>query len=223
MGVHVLTGASSGIGEAVAEMLHGRGESLYLIGRDPAPLLRFAGAAIVRADLFKTDDVAKIQLPDHIDSFVHVAGTVDLGSVADLTAASWERQWRVNLLAAAVLLKAALPGLRRASGTVVLVNSRAGLAARAGNAAYAASKAGLRSLADALRDEERSSGIRVTSLFPSRTATSMQERVRNQEGLEYHPEECLTVSTVAGIIVDVLELSSDAVLPEIILEPRNML
>jgi short-subunit dehydrogenase len=105
-----------------------------------------------------------------------------------------------------------------AYGTVVFVNSGSGLRANPEWAAYAASKFGLRALADALRDEEPD--LRVTSVFPGRTATAMQEKVHRQEGREYDAGRWIRPETVAEVIVGVLDLSRDAQLPEVSVRPN---
>jgi NAD(P)-dependent dehydrogenase (short-subunit alcohol dehydrogenase family) len=151
---------------------------------------------------------------------VHVAGLVELGSVAELSEDAWTDQLAVNLVAPALLTRAALPALRAAAGTVVLVNSGAGLRANPGWAAYAASKFGLRALADALRAEEREHGVRVTSVFPGRTATPMQEKVHRQEGREYDGSDWIRPETVVDAIVSVLDLPADATVPELTISPR---
>jgi NAD(P)-dependent dehydrogenase (short-subunit alcohol dehydrogenase family) len=93
----------------------------------------------------------------------------------------------------------------------VFVNSTSGLDTRAGWAAYSAGKYGLRALADALRAEERDTGMRVTSVYPSRTATPMQERLQAYEGREvYEPERFIAPGTVAGAVLAALDLPVDA-------------
>ena len=68
---------------------------------------------------------------------------------------------------------------------MIFVNSGAGLSAHADWSAYAASKHGLKALADSLRDEEHANGVRVTTVYPGRTASPMQAKVHQQEGKEY--------------------------------------
>lgn len=155
-----------------------------------------------------------------LDSVVHVAGTVELAAVADLDLGDWQRQLAVNLTAPAVLTAALLPALRAAGGTVVYVNSSAGLTANAHWSAYAASKFGLRALADALRAEEAENGVRVTSVYPSRTATPMQEKVHQQEGRTYDASRWIQPATVVDAILHVLDLPPDATVPEIVIKPR---
>jgi short-subunit dehydrogenase len=218
---HLLTGAGSGIGRELARRLRDRGDELWLVVRDRAKVAdEFADAQVLVADLADGAALRDLHLPDRLDSVVHVAGLVELGSVAELSEDAWTDQLAVNLVAPALLTRAALPALRAAAGTVVLVNSGAGLRANPGWAAYAASKFGLRALADALRAEEREHGVRVTSVFPGRTATPMQEKVHRQEGREYDGSDWIRPETVVDAIVSVLDLPADATVPELTISPR---
>ncbi|MCW2867267.1 MAG: short-chain dehydrogenase/reductase, partial [Marmoricola sp.] len=137
----------------------------------------------------------------------------------ELSAGAWRSQLDVNLLAPAELTRIALPALRSARGTVVFVNSGAGLRANPGWSAYAASKFGLRALADALRQEEAERGVRVTTVHPGRTATPMQERVHEQEGADYDPGRWIRPETVAAAILHVLDLPRDATIPDLTVSP----
>ena len=126
----------------------------------------------------------------------------------------------MNLTAPAVLTAHLLPALRAAHGTVVFVSSSAGLVANARWSAYAASKFGLRALADSLRAEEAGNGVRVTTVFPSRTATPMQEKVHEQEGRTYDASRWIRPATVVDSILHVLDLPPDATIPELVIRPR---
>ncbi len=221
--IHLLTGAGSGIGAELARRLHERGDELVLLARSPerATDLRAAydGATVLVADLAWPESVESLVLPDGLDSVVHAAGVVELGAVAELSIEDWASQLRVNLVAPAALTRVALPALRARRGTVVLVNSSAGLTAHAGWSAYAASKHGLRALADSLRAEEAGHGVRVCTVFPGRTATPMQERVHQQEGKEYDAARWIRPETVADTILHVLDLPRDATIPEVVVRP----
>jgi short-subunit dehydrogenase len=225
MATHLLTGAGSGVGAVLADRLLERGDDLVLLARSPerAHDLRsdVPGATVLVADLADPAALETLhdQLPDRLDSVVHAAGVVDLGPVADLSAAIWQEQLAVNLVAPAVLTRLALPALREARGTVVFLNSGAGLSASPQWAAYAASKHGLRALADALRAEEQERGVRVSSIFLVRTATPMQQNVHAQEGKEYDADDWIDPATVAGAIIGVLDLSADATLSDVTLRP----
>ena len=190
MPTHLITGAGSGIGAALADVLHARGDSLVLLARSPERAdelgARWDGAATLVADLADPASLADLELPDSLDSVrARRREWSTSAPVADLTAEQWREQLDVNLVAPAELTRLALPALRAARGTVVFVNSGAGLHANPQWSAYAASKYGLRALADSLRAEETEHGVRVTSVYPGRTATPMQEKVHEQEGKEY--------------------------------------
>jgi short-subunit dehydrogenase len=208
--IHLVTGARSGIGADLAQRLEERGDRVVRLTREVVDL---ADAEAVRRWAEAFDE-------PRLDSLVHSAGTVELSTVADLDLADWQRQLAVNLTAPAVLTTALLPALRAGAGTVVFVNSSAGLVANATWSAYAASKFGLRALADALRAEEAEHGVRVTTIFPSRTATPMQEKVHEQEGRTYDASRWIQPATVTDAILHVLDLPPDATVPEIVLRPR---
>lgn len=225
--IHLVTGAGSGIGAEVTAALHARGDDLVLLARseERAGELRatYDGARTLVADL--ADPVALEQalaaadLPERLDSVIHVAGVVDLAPVAELDLGAWRRQLDVNLTAPALLTRATLPALRAARGTVVLVNSGAGLSANPTWSGYAASKFGLRALADALRGEERGSGVRVTTVYPGRTATPMQQKVHDQEGRDYDASAWIEPATVARTILHVIDLPRDATIPDVTVSP----
>jgi NADP-dependent 3-hydroxy acid dehydrogenase YdfG len=226
MPTHLLTGASSGIGAAIARALHDRGDHLVLLARstERAEQLagEYAGASMLVGDLEAPETLeASIgaRMPDRLDSLLHVAGVVDLGPVSELSAQVWRRTLTVNLAAPAELTRLALPALRVARGRVVFVNSGAGLNASPDWSAYAASKFGLRALADSLRTEERDSGVRVTSVYPGRTATPMQERVHEQEGAEYVAGDWIRAESVATAVLTALDLPRDADLTDIRVRP----
>lgn len=224
MTTHLVTGAGSGIGAALADRLHARGDDLVLLARS-APRAaeleaRFPGSQVLVVDLADAGALERLDgLPDEIDSLHHVAGVVELGPVADLSADVLRHHLDVNLVAPAVLTRRCLPALRRTRGTVVLVNSSAGLSANAEWSAYAASKFALRGFADALRAEEVEHGVRVTTIFPSRTATPMQEKVHEQEGRTYDASRWIAPSTVVDMILHVLDLPEDATVPEVTVRP----
>src|SRR4051794_39752656 len=226
MGTHLVTGAGSGIGAVLAERLLERGDEVYLLARstERAHDLReeLPGSTVLVADLADAAAVEAVadQLPDSLDSVVHAAGVVDLGPLAELTTEAWQAQLAVTLVAPAVLSRVCLSAVRAARGTFVFVNSGAGLVAHPGWSAYAASKFGLRALADSLRAEEQQHGVRVTTVFPGRTATPMQQKVHEQEGKEYDAAEWIDPGTVVDAILHVLDLPDDATISDLTIRPR---
>jgi NADPH:quinone reductase-like Zn-dependent oxidoreductase len=220
---HLITGAGSGIGAAVADLLHERGDDLVLLARSErraAELAeRYGGAETIVADLADPTSLVTVDVPETLDSLLHVAGVVDLAPIREVSPPDLREQVDVNLVAPVLLTRACLPALRRAQGLVVFVNSSAGLVASPGWGAYAASKFGLRAVADALRAEELDHGVRVTTVFPSRTATPMQEKVHDQEGRVYDAARWIRPETVADTIRHVLDLDPGATIPEVSVRP----
>ena len=227
MATHVISGAGSGIGAVLADRLRERGDELWLLARSDERAAelgaRCPGARTLVADLADPSGLeralAGADLPDRVDSLLHVAGVVDLEPVAALDLGRWQQQLDVNLTAPMLLTRALLPALRAARGTVVFVNSGAGLSASPTWSGYAASKFGLRALADALRGEELGSGVRVTTVYPGRTATPMQEKVHAQEGKEYDAARWSDAGTVASTILHVLDLPADSTIPDVSVRP----
>ncbi len=223
----VLTGAGSGIGQLLAERLTARGDRLVLVARDADRAEDLAashpGAAVIVADLAQPASlaaaVAASDLPDEIDAIVHAAGIVDLGHVEDLTVTSWQDQLAVNLVSPAELTRLLLPRVRAVRGQVLFVNSGAGLTAHPQWAAYAASKHGLKALADALRGEEAAHGVRVTTVYPGRTATPMQAQVHAQEGKDYDADAWIQPASVVTAVLTALDLPRDAVITDLSVKP----
>jgi len=224
---HLITGAGSGIGAALARQLADRGDELWLLARDAGRATRlrevFPDAQTLVGDLADPSRLSWAlghqTLPARLDSLIHVAGIVELGTVADTPVATWQQQLNVNAVAPAELTRLLLPSLRAARGHVVFVNSGAGLRVSPEWGSYAASKFAVRAIADALRQEERENGLRVTTVYPGRTATPMQEKVHQQEGADYDASRWIDPASVATTIVAALDLPRDAELTELTVRP----
>ena len=227
MPLHFVTGAGSGIGAAVARKLLDRGDELVLLARNSVRAeelaKQFPGSSSLVGDLAApstlADTLAGQQVPARIDSILHIAGVVDLGPIGSTSVDVWEQTMAVNLIGPAELTRLVLPQVRAAHGQVVFVNSGAGLRTSPDWGAYAASKHGLKALADALRSEERPHGVRVTSVYPGRTATPMQQRVFEQEGREYDTAGLIDPESVADTILAALDLPRDAQLTDLQIRP----
>jgi NADP-dependent 3-hydroxy acid dehydrogenase YdfG len=217
----LITGASRGIGAAVAHALSPTHE-LLLGGRDTGALAELAAAlSDARPWPVELSDATALAAATagikRLDVLVHSAGVADLGPLADTPVSLWRNTFEVNVVAVAELTRLLLPALRAAHGTVVLVNSGQGKRAAAGWGAYAASKFALTAYAEVLRAEEP--GLRVSTVFPGRTATGMQRRVRATEGGEYQPEHYLRPESVADAVRFAVSAPVDAQLPEIVVRP----
>jgi NADP-dependent 3-hydroxy acid dehydrogenase YdfG len=218
----LITGASRGIGAAVAAALAPT-HDLLLGGRDVEALKaaaeQYPGAAPWAVELTDpTALTAACGAIDRLDVLVHSAGVATLGALAETTLDVWRTTFEVNVVAVAELTRLLLPALRAAAGQVVLINSGAGLRANPNWGAYAASKFALRAYADVLRAEEPR--LRVTTVYPGRTATDMQRDIRRSEGSDYVPSEYLTPESVAQAVSYALLAPADAHVNEVVIRPR---
>lgn len=216
----LVTGASRGIGAAVAHQLAPT-HRVLLGGRDVTALTALAkelpGATPWPVDL---TDLASLEQAvadiDSLDVLVHSAGVARLGRVEDASAEAWRDNFEVNTLAVVELTRLLLPALRAARGHVVVINSGAGRNARPGWSPYAASKFAVRAFADALREEEPE--IRVTSVYPGRTDTEMQQEIFKGEGRDYDTSHLLKADSVATAVVTAVSATPDAHLTELMLK-----
>ena len=226
--VHLVTGATSGIGRAIALQLAASGRTLHLLGRDASRLQAIAEAVEQRGARAMTHSIdladpvqceaGLTSLRDQIqrlDVLVHSAGCVGLGPVATAPVEELDWMFRLNLRAPFALTQALLPALRQARGQVVFINSGAGLRAKGGWGQYAATKFGLKALADSLREEVSADGVRVLTAFPGRTASPMQARVRELEGQPYRAEDYMQPEDVAQMVVQALAVDRRAGVHEI--------
>ena len=217
MGIAMVTGASGGIGAAVATALIEAGHEVIAIGRDPSRLPRASGVRHVVADLAQPQRLAElIAEPDQLDALVHCAG-ISVAAIAPVIAtepAAWQQMMAVNVIAAAELTRLMLPALRRSRGHVVFLNAAAGTRSVARWSAFAASKAALKELADSVRNEEAPNGVRVTTIYPGATATEQLRQVRAAFGRSYDPQRCITPNTLAAMVAWVLAAPPDGYVAE---------
>lgn len=230
--IAVITGASSGIGKAIAIRLMNEGATVCLVGRSSKTLDSvgvIAGVAVARvlkyrADLAMDEDIRALtkdlrQRFEGIDILVHSAGVISLGKVDQAQVENLDWQYRINLRAPYLLTQRLLPMLRLRRGQVVFMNSTAGLNARANLSQYSATKHALRAIADSLRNEVKDDGLRVLSVYPGRTATPMQATVLESEGREYKPERLMHPDDVAELVLSAIRLSRTSEVTDIILRP----
>jgi NADP-dependent 3-hydroxy acid dehydrogenase YdfG len=220
----VVTGATGEIGQAVTETLSAAGHRVVAIGRSPEKLdklrLRLNGVVPVVLDFGNSDDgLRPLTQIDRLDGLVHCAGMSEVASVEDTPRAVWDETMAVNVTGPAAVTRALLPALRASAGRVVFINAAPGLHAVPRWSAYTASKAALRELADALREEEDSHGVRVTTIYPAGVRTELLRKVRKQLGRPYDPAATVSPTTLASLVLIALEFPDDGHLMEITLRP----
>ena len=182
----LVTGASGGIGSAIARALHAQGASVALSGRNVEALNALAAelgerASVVQGDLALPETpVALIKGAEaafeRVDILVNNAGLARDGLMMRMSDEDWQAVLDVNLSAAFRLSRAALRGMMRARwGRIVSITSVVGQTGNAGQANYAASKAGLVGMTKALAAEIASRGITVNCVAPGFITTAMTE------------------------------------------------
>jgi short-subunit dehydrogenase len=167
----LLTGATGGIGQAIARVLAARGARLVLTGRRAdvlEPLASEVGGRAVACDLAEASEVSRL-LADvgNADVLVANAALPGSGALGTFTPEEIDRALAVNLRAPMQLARALSTGMEaRGHGHLVFVNSMSGKAASGGGSVYSATKFGLRGFALGLREDLRDSGVGVSTVFP---------------------------------------------------------
>jgi NAD(P)-dependent dehydrogenase (short-subunit alcohol dehydrogenase family) len=209
----IVTGATAGIGAAVAQSLAAGGMHVLLVGRNPRklatalrrmPARRRATSLI--ADLASTEDIARLlgeiaQRCRRLDLLVHCAGEHEWSTPGGLKHVEFDRLFAVNVRAPYLLTQGLLPLLARARGQVVVVNSSIVRGRGTGVAAYKATQHAVQGFTDGLRADLNRRGVRVTSLFPGRTATRRMRRIYAREGKPYRPGLLLSPRDVAQLVL----------------------
>src|SRR5947209_14283663 len=224
----VITGASQGIGLALAEALAHQGCDLVVTARKAASLtnavrqlsLTDCQFNAIGCDVRNAADVQNLfatvrKRYSAIDVLINNAGVAHpLAPIEELSAEVWQDVIHTNLTGTFLCTQAALP-LMRAGGTIVNNLSVAALQPFEGMAAYNASKYGALGFTNVLRQEARKKGIRVLALLPGATDTA----IWNQFWPEAPHEKMLSPETVAEAVVHVLTLPENATIEEIRLGP----
>lgn len=229
----LVTGASQGIGRAIAAALHEEEMRLVLTGRS-LKRLRWADTLDrqsnrvqrFRADLASPVAVSALaenvrQQADGLDLLVHCGAVYHRGSWRASTRREMSRLFETNLFGPVQLTQELLPLLENARGTIILINSSIVNSTGADAGHYAAAKHALRSFADSLRAEVTAAGIRVLSVYPGRTATPMQARIFRDEGKDYRPDDLLQPEDIAEAVVGCLKLSDSADVTDLHIRPRK--
>lgn len=235
-----VTGASAGIGRAIALHLGRQGASVALASRDAAAIERVAAEVVatgaealaVPTDVSSAGEAeAFIQTVGErlgrLDALVNNAGVMVLGQTEEADLDTWRQMVEVNLLGAMYCTRAALGLLRASGGQVINVASVGGRWPSAGNAMYGATKAGLVAASEALSKELAGTGVRVSVVEPGPVATDLAtrsggpaaaeivERMRSEIGELLQPED------VAEVVEFILERPPHVAVNELVLRPAG--
>ncbi|NIR45122.1 MAG: SDR family oxidoreductase [Gemmatimonadetes bacterium] len=228
----VLTGATGGVGRAVADRLARGGARLALIARGAAELQELAerlDAAALSGDLTDRDFIAAApgSLSDALggtpDVVINNAGAFAVAPFVDTEPETFERMLAVNVRAPFELTRALLPDmLRRGRGHLVSVGSVAGRTAFPGNAAYSASKFGLYGLHRVLVEELRDSGLKATWIEPSAVDTPLWNPLEPDQRPDLPSRsEMLRPEAVADAIEFVLSRPENVNIEELVIRANS--
>jgi NADP-dependent 3-hydroxy acid dehydrogenase YdfG len=232
--IAVVTGASSGIGKAIALSLAGHSAEVCLVARrrelleNVAKQIQALGSRghSCPVDLTKDDDIRA--LGEHVQKdFGHVnilvlcGGAISHGALDKASLADLDLMYRSNVRGHYAMLQTMLPFLRKGIGQIVFVNSSAGLRSPATVGQFAATQHAFRSIADSLRDEVNADGIRVLSIYPGRTATLRISKLFEKEGRPYNPELLMQPEDVAEMVTHSLRLPRTAEVTDISIRPMK--
>jgi NAD(P)-dependent dehydrogenase (short-subunit alcohol dehydrogenase family) len=226
----VVTGASQGIGQAIAEAFAEEPDArIALAARSEdkldgvAEACQSLGAETLVVPTDVTDEAAVAHLADTVtaqwgvpDVLVNNAGAFTYAPLDELTLDGFREQIDVNLTGTFAVTQAFLPAMReRGSGHLFFMGSVASLQAYPGNAGYCAAKHGVRGLARVVREETKDEGVRVTTVIPGATRTP------TWDGVDLPDERFMPPEDIARAIVDAHHLSGRTVLEELLLRPQE--
>jgi NADP-dependent 3-hydroxy acid dehydrogenase YdfG len=229
----LVTGASSGIGEATVRALAGEGWTVFAVARRAerlAALEAETGAVGIPADISVDDDVSRllgrVTEAGGIDTLINIAGGArGADTVGGASTEDWEWMYRVNVLGTMKLTRAFLPMLRaHGEGTVLNLTSTAGLAAYEGGGGYNAAKFAQHAMTGALRLEEAENNVRVIEVAPGLVYT--EEFALNRLGdrqaaqkVYQGVEKPLTADDVADVVRYAVSAPHHVNLDQIVIRP----
>jgi len=230
--IAVVTGASSGIGRAIALSLAGHGAEVCLVARRRQELEAVAELVsanggrghVCCADLTQDEDLQalaeRMQAEfGRADVLVLCGGAISYAAWEQASLADFDLQYRSNVRAYYALVQILLPFLRKQQGQIVFINSSAGLRAPATLGQFATTQHWVRNIADSLRDEVNSDGVRVLSVYPGRTATPRMAALFANEGRPYRPELLMQPEDIAVMVSQALSLPRTAEVTDISMRP----
>jgi NADP-dependent 3-hydroxy acid dehydrogenase YdfG len=230
----VVTGASSGIGKAIALSVASQGAEVCLVARrrevleDVAKQIHALGSRgyACPADLTNDDDIRglgeRFQKDfGRVNILVLCGGAIFHGPLEKASLADFDLMYRSNVRGHYLMIQTMLPLLRKSKGQIVFINSSAGLRSAAATGQFSATQHAFRSIADSLRDEVNTDGIRVLSVYPGRTATPRIAKLFEKEGRAYQPDLLMQPEDVAEMVTHSLRLPRTAEVTDISIRPTQ--
>jgi NADP-dependent 3-hydroxy acid dehydrogenase YdfG len=222
----LVTGASSGIGRALSELLLERGASVLGVTRRPNALP--PGVAPIQADLTKREEVLEVfNHLGRINALVNCAGVAYLARITDGNPADWEEMWRVNVMALALCCQLSLRHFPKQGGRIVNVSSMSGHRVPPTGGFYAPTKFAVRAVTDALRAELKSanSPVQVSCVSPGFVDTPLLDQYfrGREETLQKTRAsiKMLQPADVAAAILSILEAPTHVEIGDILMRSSD--
>jgi NADP-dependent 3-hydroxy acid dehydrogenase YdfG len=235
--VVVITGASSGLGEAAARRLAQNGAKLVLGARRLDRLqalakeLKLSGDAVVRTDVSQYAEVKRlvdhaVQSHGRIDVLINNAGLMPQSLLERLKIDEWDRMIDVNIKGVLYGVAAALPVMKaQKSGHFINVSSVAGHKVRAGGTVYSATKTAVRVISEGLRQEVKPYNIRTTIISPGAVATELPDSITDPEIgpaiSKFYQETAISADSFASMVVFAMSQPDDVEVNEILFRPTK--
>ena len=215
----VVTGASRGIGRAIADAFAARDCEVGLVARSEEELnelvlaLPGEGHDALPADVGDRDSIARaLEEFGPVDVLVVNAGVANYGPFRDMDLDKVDRMTRINWLGTVNTVAAALPGmLDRGRGHIVVVSSGAGVRSFPGAAVYGATKSAQRGFAEALRHELSGTGVSLTTVYPGEIKSHLHDHEKDSMPDWYHKDNAADPEPLAKAVVDAVENDKRAV------------
>jgi NADP-dependent 3-hydroxy acid dehydrogenase YdfG len=235
--VVVITGASSGLGEAAARRLAKDGAKLVLGARRLDRLqalakeLSLSGEAVVQTDVSKYDEVKR--LVDHavkahgrLDVMINNAGLMPQSLLQRLKIDEWDRMIDVNIKGVLYGIAAALPVMQaQKSGHIINVSSVAGHKVRPGGTIYSATKSAVRVISEGLRQEVKPYNIRTTIISPGAVESELPDSITDPDiGAaisKFYKETAISADSFANMVVFAMSQPEDVDVNEILFRPTR--
>jgi NADP-dependent 3-hydroxy acid dehydrogenase YdfG len=235
--VVVITGASSGLGEAAARRLAKDGAKLVLGARRLDRLqalakeLSLSGDAVVQTDVSKYDEVKRlvdhaVKVHGRLDVMINNAGLMPQSLLQRLKIDEWDRMIDVNIKGVLYGIAAALPVMQaQKSGHIINVSSVAGHKVRPGGTIYSATKSAVRVISEGLRQEVKPYNIRTTIISPGAVESELPDSITDPDiGAaisKFYKETAISADSFANMVAFAMSQPDDVDINEILFRPTR--